>query len=177
MLELYELHHSPISVPSSPAPPEPMSGTRDHRILVEESPAPDYIMVEAPPAPQCTLLEESPVPMSGVKHRPCLVVELPEPTQDRAGPTSPVPMSGTKDRPSLVDDSPAMAKDNNLCWGGGNPVEGGSATLPINLVSPPTTTSPMEDPQPQVLPNWGGDPEVETGSEPVLRPIRESNHL
>ena len=43
-------------------------------------------------------------------------------------------------------------------------MEGGSATLPINLVSPPTTTSPTEDPE---LPNWGGDPEVATGSEPV----------
>ena len=87
-------------------------------------------------------VEESPVPMSGVKNRPCLVVESPEPTEDRAGTTSPVPMSGTKDRPSLVDDSPAMPKVNNLCWGGGSPVEGGSATLPINLVSPPTNTSP-----------------------------------
>ena len=44
-------------------------------------------------------------------------------------------------------------------------MEGGSATLPINLVSPPTTTSPTEDPQ---LPNWGGDPEVATGSETVF---------
>ena len=34
------LHHSPISVASSPAPPEPMSGTRDEPTLVEESPAP-----------------------------------------------------------------------------------------------------------------------------------------
>ena len=42
-------------------------------------------------------------------------------------------MSGTKDRPSLVDDSPAMPKVNNLCWGGGSQVEGGSATLPINF--------------------------------------------
>ena len=40
--------------------------------------------------------------------------------------------------------------------GGGNLVEGGSATLPINLVSPPSTISPMEDPQPRVLPNLGG---------------------
>ena len=66
------------------------------------------------------------------------------------------------------DDSSAMLKDNNLCWGGGNPVEGGSATLPINLVSSPTTTSPTEDPQLRVLPNLGGDPEVATGSEPVF---------
>ena len=94
--------------------------------------------------------------------------ESPEPTEDRAGTTPPVPMSGTKDCPSLVDDSPAVPKVNNLCWGGGNPVEGGSATLPINLVSPPSTTSPMEDPQPRVLPNWGGDLEVATGSDSVF---------
>ena len=156
VLEHRPLHHSPISVASSPAPLEPMSGTRDRPMLVEESPAPHYIMVEDSPAPQCIVVDESPVPMSGVKDRPCLVVESPEPTEDRAGTTSPVPMSGTKDRPSLVDDSPAMPKVNNLCWGGGNPVEGGSATLPINLVSPPTTTSPTEDPQLRVLPNWGG---------------------
>ena len=165
VLERHELHHSPISVASSPAPPEPMSGTRDRPMLVEESPAPHYITVEDSPAPQFIVVEESPVPMSGVKNRPCLVVESPEPTEDRAGTTSPVPMSGTKDRPSLLDDSPAMPKVNNLCWGGGNQVEGGSATLPINLVSPPTNTSPTEDPQ---LPNWGGDPGVATGSEPVF---------
>ena len=137
-------------------------------MIVEESPALHYIMVEDSPAPQCIVVDESPVPMSGVKDRPCLVVESPEPTEDRAGSPSPVPMSGTKDRPSLVDDSPAMPKANNLCWGGGNPVEGGSATLPINLVSPATTTSPTEDPQPRVLPHSGGDPEVATGSEPVF---------
>ena len=70
--------------------------------------------------------------------------------------TSPVPMIGTKGRPSLVDDSPTVLKVNNLCWGGENLVEGGSATLPINLVPPPSTTFPMEDPQSRVLPNWGG---------------------
>ena len=165
MLEHRPLHHSPISVASSPAPPEAMSGTRDRPMLVEESPAPHYIMVEDSPAPQCIIVEESPVPMSGVKDRRCLVVESPESTGDRAGTTSPGPMSRSKDRPSLVDDSRAMPKVNNLCWGGGNPVEGGSAALPINLVSPPTTTSPTEDPQ---LPNLGGDPEVATGSEPVF---------
>ena len=156
VLEHRPLHHSPVSVASSPAPPEPMSGIRDRPMLVEESPAPHYIMVEDSPAPQCIVVEESPVSMSGVKHSPCLVVESPEPTEDRAVATSPAPMSGMKDRPSLVDDSPAMPKVNNLCWVGGNPVEGGSATPPINLVSPTTTTSPMEDPQPRVLPNWGG---------------------
>ena len=165
VLERHELHPSPISVASSAVLPEPMSGTRDRPTLVEESPAPHYIKVEDSPAPPCIVVEESPVPMSGVKGRPCIVVESPEPTEDRAGTTSPVPMSGTKNRPSLVDDSPAMSKVNNLCWGGGSPLEGGSATLPINLVSPPTTTSPTEDPQ---LPNWGGDPEVATGSEPVF---------
>ena len=168
VLEHRPLQHSPISSASSPAPPEPMSGTRDRPMLVEESPAPRYIMVEDSSAPQYIVVEESPVPMSGVKDRPCLVVESPEPMEDRAGTTSPVPMSGTKDRPSVVDDSPAMPKVNNPCWGGGNSVEGGSATLPINLVSPPTTTSHTEDPQLRVLPNWGGDPEVATGSEPVF---------
>ena len=153
VLERHELHHSPISVASSPAPLEPMSGTRDRPMLVEESPSPRYVMVEDSPAPQFIVMEESPVPMSGVKNRPCLVVESPEPTEDRAGTTSAVPMSGTKDHPSLVDDSPATPKVNNLCWGGGNPVEGGSATLRINLVPPSTTPSPTKDPQ---LPNWGG---------------------
>ena len=121
VLERHELHHSPISVASSPAPLEPMSGTRDRPMLVEESPAPHYIMVEDSPAPQFIVVEESPVPMSGVKNRPCLVVESAEPTEDRASTTSPVPMSCTKDRPSLEDDFPAMPKVNNLCWGGGNP--------------------------------------------------------
>ena len=168
VLECHELHHSPIYLASSPAPPEPMSGTRDCPMLVEESPAPHYITVEDSPAPQCIVVEEPLMPISGVKHRPFLVVESPEPTEGRACPTSPLPMSRTKDHPSLVDDSPAMPKVNNLCWGGGNPVEGGLATLPINLVSPLTTTSPMEDPQPRVLLNWGGDPEVAMGSEPVF---------
>ena len=115
MLERHELHHSPTSVASSPAPPEPMSGTRDHLMLVEESQVPHYIMAKDSPAPQCIVVEGSPVPMNGVKNRPCLVVETPEPTEDRAGSTSPVPMSGTKDGLSLVDDSPAVPKVNNLC--------------------------------------------------------------
>ena len=34
VLEHRPLHHSPISVASSPAPPEPMSGTRDRPMLV-----------------------------------------------------------------------------------------------------------------------------------------------
>ena len=174
VLERHELHHSPISVASSPAPPEPMSGTRDRPMLVEESPAPHYITVEDSPAPQFIAVEDSPVPMSGVKKRPCLVVESPEPTEDRAGTTSPVPMSGTKDRPSLVDDSPAMPKVNNLCWGGGTQVEGGSATLPINLVSPPTNTSPTEDPQ---LPNWGGIQGLQRDLSLFLLPIRGLDHL
>ena len=137
-------------------------------MLVEESPAPHYIMFQDALAPQCIVVEESPVPMRGVKNHRCLVVESPEPTDSRASTESPVPMTGTKDRPSLVDDSPAMPKVNNLCWGGGNPVEGGSATLPIDLVSPPATTSTTEDRQRRVLSYWGGDPEVATGSEPVF---------
>ena len=175
VLERHELHHSPISVASSPAPPEPMSGTRDRPMLVEESPAPHYITVEDSPAPQFIAVEESPVPMSGVKTRLCLVVESPERTEDRAGTTSPVPMSGTKDRPSLVDDSPAMPEVNNPSWGGGNLAEGRSATLPKNLVSPPTNTSPTEDPQ---LPNWGGGVQRFGRDRSLfLTPIREPNHL
>ena len=117
MLEHHELHHSPFPVASSPSPPEPMSAIRDRPMLVEESPAPHYIMLQESPAPQCIVVEESPVPMSGVKSRPCLVVESREPTDDSVGTESPVPMSGTKDRPSLVGDSPAVPKVNNPCWG------------------------------------------------------------
>ena len=48
-------------------------------------------------------------------------------------------------------------------------MEGDSATLPINLVSPPATTSPTKDPQLRVLPVSGGrNPVVATGSEPVF---------
>ena len=61
-----------------------------------------------------------------------------------------------------------------MLGGGGNPPEEGSAALPINLVSPPTTTYPTEDPQ---LPNWGGGPEVTTGLEPVFASNPEPNHL
>ena len=178
MLEHRPFHHSPISVASSPAPPEPMSGTRDRPMLVEESPAPRYNMVKDSPAPQCIVVDEFPVPMSGVKGRPHLVVESPEPMEDRASTTSPVPMSGTKDRPSLVDDSPARPKVNNLCWGGGNPVEGSSATVPINLASPPTITSPTEDLQLRVLPNWGGGIQrLQRDRSLFSLPIREPNHL
>ena len=57
-------------------------------------------------------------------------------------------------------------------------MEGGSATHPINLVSPPTTTSPTEDPQPRVLPNWGGGIQrLQWARSRFLLPIRESNHL
>ena len=106
-------------------------------MLVEESLAPHYVMVEDSPAPQYIAVQESPVPMSGVKDRPCLVVESPEPTEDRPGTTSPVPLSGPKDRSSLLDDSLEVPKANNLSWGGENPVEGGSATLRMYLVSIP----------------------------------------
>ena len=43
VLENRALHHSPISVAASPAPPEPMSETRDHPTLVQESAVPHYI--------------------------------------------------------------------------------------------------------------------------------------
>ena len=175
VLERHELHLSPISIASSPAPPEPMSGTRDRPMLVEESPARHYITVEYSPAPQFIAVEEFAVPMSGVKNRPCLVVESPDPTEDRAGTTSPVPMSGTKDRPSLVDDSPAMPKVNNLCWGGGNPVEGGSASLPINLVSPPTITYLLR--RTPNCPMGGGIQRLQRDRSLSLLPIREPNHL
>ena len=128
--------------------------------------------------PLNALLSRNPrVPMSGVENHPCLVVESPKLTEGRAGTESPVPMSGTKDRPSLMDDSPVMPKVHNLCWGRGNPVEGGSATLRMNLVSPPTTISPMEGPQPRVLPNLGGRfQRLQRARSLFLLPIRESNH-
>ena len=62
LLEHRRLHHSPTSIASSPAPPQPISGTRDRPRLV----APQYIIVE-----------ESLVPLRGVKNRPCLVEESP----------------------------------------------------------------------------------------------------
>ena len=74
VLEHRELQHSPISVASSPEQPEPMSGTRNRPMLVEESSALHYIMVQDSPAPHYIALEEFPVPMSGVKNGPCLVV-------------------------------------------------------------------------------------------------------
>ena len=114
MLERHELHHSPISVPSLPAPPDPMSGTRERSMLEEEFPAPHDIMVEDSLAPECIAVEESPMPMSGVRNCPCLVVEAADLAEDQVGPTSAVPMSGTKDRPSLVDDSPAVQEVKNL---------------------------------------------------------------
>ena len=72
--------------------------------------------VEESLAPQYVAVEEFPAPISGVKDRPCLVVESPPgPTWGQTENTSPVPVSGTKDQPSLVDDSPAVPKVNNLC--------------------------------------------------------------
>ena len=57
VLERHEHHHPPIAVAWSPAPPEPMSVTRDRPMLVDESPMPHPIMVEASPAPQCIVVE------------------------------------------------------------------------------------------------------------------------
>ena len=171
----------PFSLPHRLHCPTLCQGQEITPTLVEESPAPHYIMVEDPLAPQYIVLEESLVPMSGVKNRPCLVVELPpESTEDRAGTTSPslVPMSGTKEQPSLVADSPAVPKGNNLCWGRQNPVTGGSATLPTSLVSPPSSTFPVEDPQPLVLPNWRGEIlRLRQTRSLFLLPIRRPNHL
>ena len=147
-------------------------------MLVGESSAPHEIVVEDSPAPQYIVVQESLVPMSDIKDHPCLVVESAEPTEDRAGTISPLPMSGTKDGPSQVDDSLAVPKVNNLCWGGENLVEGGSATLPINFVSPPSSTFPMEDPQPRVLPNFGGGIQrLQRARNLLLLPICRSNHL
>ena len=165
VLERRELHHSPVSAASSPAPPQPMLGTRDRPMLLKGSPAPHYIMVEDSPAPQCIVLEASPVPMSGVKDRRCLVVQSPEPTEDRAGTTFPVPMSGTEDRPSLEDDSLAVRKANNLCLGGRESAAGRFSNPPNKLGFSPLNAYPMEDPRPRVLPNRAGDPEVATGSD------------
>ena len=94
------------------------------------------------------------MPMSGIKSRPCLVLESPpETTGDGAGTTSQVPMSRTKDQPSLLDDSQEVPKVNNPSLGGESPPEGGSATLPIFLVSPRSTTSLVGEPQKRALPN------------------------
>ena len=115
VLEHRPLHCSPISVATSPAPPEPMLGTRNCPMLVEESPAFHYIIVDDSLAPRYIVVEECLVPMSGIKNRPNLVVESPPgPTKDQPSTTSPVLMSGTKDQPSLVDDSSAVPKVNNL---------------------------------------------------------------
>ena len=50
----------------------------------------------------------------------------------------------------------------------GGKESGGGRFSNLNLVSPPTTTSPTEDQQPRVLADAGGDPEVATGLEPVF---------
>ena len=92
VLEGRAFHHSPISVASSPAVPEPMSGTRNRPMLVEDSPAPQCIILEDSLAPQYIVVEESPVPMSGVKDSLCLGVKSLEPTEDRGGTTSPMPL-------------------------------------------------------------------------------------
>ena len=169
---------SPISVVSLPARPEPMLGTRDGPTPVKESPAPHYIMVQHSLVAQYIVMEESLVPMSGVHNRPCLVVDsLPENTEDRAGTTSPVPMSGMNECPFLVDDSPAVPKVNNLCSGGENTMEEGTATLPINLVSPPSTAFSVEDPQRRMLLSWGGIPNLRQLRNLFVLPICRSNHL
>ena len=119
VLEHRPLHYSRISVASLLALPEPMSGTRNCPMLVEQSPAPHYIVVEDYPAPQYIVVEESQVPMSGVQNRRCLFAESPpERTQDRVSTTFTVLMGGIKDQPSLLDDSTAVLKNNNLCRGG-----------------------------------------------------------
>ena len=157
VLEHRPLHHSPLSVASSPALPEPMSGTRDRPMLLEESPAPHYLVVEDSPAPQWIVVDESPVPLSGVRDRPCVVVESPEPTEDGAGTTSPVPISGTKNRPSLVDDSPAMPKVNNLCLGGRESGGGRFSNPPNKLsLSPHNYISYGGPPNRGCCPIWGG---------------------
>ena len=176
MLENRPLLHSPISVASSPASPEPMSGTRNRPMLLEESPAPHYIMVEDSPAPQYIVVEEYPVPMSCVRNRPCLVMESPpKPTEDRDGTMSAVPMSSTTDRPSVVDDSQAVLEVNNLCCGGQKLVEGGSATLPINLFSFLSTTFPIEERG--YCPIGGGIQRLQRAPRLFLLLIRRSNHL
>ena len=115
VLERRKLCHSSISVASSPARPEPISGIRDQPTVEEELPAPHYIMLENSAAPQNILVEESPPAMSGVKQRPCVLLECPlEPMGDQSGTTSLVSMTGRKDERSLVDYSPALPKVNSL---------------------------------------------------------------
>ena len=55
-------------------------------------------------------------------------------------------------------------------------MEGGSATLPKNLFSLPTTTSPTKDPQPRNCPIEGGIQRMQRARSLFLLPIRESNH-
>ena len=175
VLDCRALHHSPVFVASLPAPPEPLSGTRDPPVGVEESPAPHYIMVEDSPAHQCIVVEQSLVPMSGVKDRPCLVVGSPEPTEDQAGTTSPVPISGTKDRPSLVDDSPAMPRVNNLWREGGESVGGRSNNPPDKLG---LSLHPLRrTPNCGYCPISRGIQKLQRDLSLLLLPIREPNHL
>ena len=135
-------------------------------------------MVEDSRAPQYIVVDESPVPMSGVKNRPCLVVESLEPTVDRAGTTPPVPMTGTKDRPSLVDDSPAMPKVNNLCLGGRKSGGGRFSNPPNKLgLSPHNYISyggPLTAGTAQL---GGGIQRLQRARSLFLLPIQESNHL
>ena len=117
VLGCHELHHSAISVASSPASCEPMSGTRDQPTLVQEAPVPRY-MVDDYQVPQYIVVEKAPMPISGFKHGQCLVVESPlGSTGHRAGTKSLLPMCGTINQPSLVDHSPAVPKATIYAWG------------------------------------------------------------
>ena len=168
VLERRKLRHSPMSVASSPAPPEPMSGKRDRATLVDESPASHYIVGQDPTC--CGGGVPSARERRG-NHGPCLDMESPPgPMWGHTKNLSQVPMNGTKDQPSLVDDSPTFPKVDNLCLGGENPLEGGSATLLINLVSPPSTRFPVEEAEPRAIPNSGGAEGGITGAELVSAP-------
>ena len=57
--------------------------------------------------------------------------------------------------------------------GGENPSEGGSSILPINLVSPPSTTSHVAEPLPRAFPGCRGAPRATTGAEPVFAPVSQ----
>ena len=96
------------------------------------------------------------MPMSGVKDRPCLVVESPERTEDRGGTTSPVPMSGTKHHQSLMDDSPAVPKVNNPCWGGRKSGGGRLSNPPNGIGVSPLNYTSYGGPPTAVLPNFLG---------------------
>ena len=140
VLEHRPLHRSPISFASS------LAHTRTY-VGVQESPNAYGVNAGAPlhhggglSSPSIHFCGGSAGAYERRQEPPMSCRGISEPTEDRASTTSLVPMRGKKDQPSLLGDSPAVRKVNNLCWGVVNSVKGGSKALPINVVSPHSTT-------------------------------------